>query len=159
MSEGHPRSRVGLVQRVLHLQTGISITLVFSAKGRELLASRTIVSYVCVVLDFWGEGEDLGAVRQRGDCRRPIFTYSLHAKPMRKRLVGLVLFVVFLFEPEPATTAVFSLWRAGGVSPRVRIRAKSLVLCPGHRHGGLTPPARQTHTLQTARPPSPLARG
>src|SRR5688572_3950309 len=31
------------------------------------------MTYCWGVLNFWGEEEDLGAVRQRGDCRRPIF--------------------------------------------------------------------------------------
>lgn len=33
------------------------------------------------VLDFWGEEEDLGAVRHRGDCRRPIFFLSTLKHP------------------------------------------------------------------------------
>ena len=35
-----------------------------------------------VVLNFWGEEEDLGAVRQRGDCRRPIFLVDELAKAL-----------------------------------------------------------------------------
>lgn len=38
---------------------------------------------VLCVLNFWGEEEDLGADRQRGDCRRPIF--PLFVKPIRTR--------------------------------------------------------------------------
>ena len=45
------------------------------------------------VLNFWGEEEDLGAVRQRGDCRRPIF-FLPFAKPIRKPQMGLAIFIL-----------------------------------------------------------------
>jgi hypothetical protein len=41
------------------------------------------------VLDFWGEEEDLGADRQRGDCRRPVFFVVGHFVIGHSSLVDL----------------------------------------------------------------------
>ena len=42
-----------------------------------LICLRCKCDLVLFVLDFWGEEEDLGADRQRGDCRRPIFPFHI----------------------------------------------------------------------------------
>jgi hypothetical protein len=34
------------------------------------------VTYGFIVLNYWGEGEDIQAVLQRGDCGRPFFLRS-----------------------------------------------------------------------------------